>query len=160
MCTDCTHGAHLMWVKLSLEMKQNWGKKNSNIKPGSLSCSCFPKVWFKAFYLQPRGMWWITAVPQQPLFCGRSITHLWSLSVTIARHFDQKYKTVSVINCKSVIAMPSDTTLNKSSTARRLSWRSISGVVSWWGRFYRVDALYINHFLIIYSMQGPGMLTN
>lgn len=46
-----------------------------------------------------------------------SITHLWSLSVTILTHSDQESIRLPVINCKSVTAMPSDTTLNKSSTA-------------------------------------------
>lgn len=75
-------------------------------------------------------------------------------------HSDQESKTLSVINYKSVIAMPSGTTLNKSPTAWRLSCGSIADTVPRWGKFYRGVAPHINHFVIMHCMQGPGMLTN
>lgn len=106
----------------------------------------------EAFYPRPWGMWWIAAVPLQPLFCGRSITHLWSLSVTIVTHSDQESIWLSVINCRSVIALQSDIALNKSSTAWCLSHSYITDIGPEWGKFYIVGGLLLHKSFCNYEL--------
>lgn len=151
MCTSCGGGNSFWNLKESTRAERT---------TASLSFSWLLKDYREVSYLQSGGMWWIAAVLLKLLFCGRSITHLWSLSVTIVMYSDQESEILSVINCKSVITMPGDTTLNKYSTAWCLAHSFITDTVSLRGGFYTEVSPHINHFVIMHCMQSPDMLTN